>query len=187
MMPRRITSSASSRPVHWLMGRSLGCSQASACTWQTCSAVICDGRPGRGTSARRSATDRSSGAMPCNPSQRVRQARTVSTLMPNSRAIWLLFLPASAAKIIRPRKASCWLVLGRRTKRSKSFRSRSLKLNGSGLGPRMTGSPAFPGGLTQYTTNRFRPQCTSRVDCQATCDRQNVGRPLAGLLFPTSE
>ena len=29
-IPRRITSSAISRPVHWLIGRSCGCSQASA-------------------------------------------------------------------------------------------------------------------------------------------------------------
>jgi hypothetical protein len=30
MMPRRIASSAISRPVHWLMGRALGCSHAIA-------------------------------------------------------------------------------------------------------------------------------------------------------------
>src|SRR5947209_3158518 len=40
MMPRAITSSAISRPVQWLMGRSLGCSQARAKSWQVCSAVI---------------------------------------------------------------------------------------------------------------------------------------------------
>ena len=48
MMPRRITSSAISRPVHWLMGRSLGCSQDMAITWQVCSAVIWLLLPGRG-------------------------------------------------------------------------------------------------------------------------------------------
>lgn len=40
MMPRAITSAASSRPVQWLMGRSLGCSHARATNWHVCSALI---------------------------------------------------------------------------------------------------------------------------------------------------
>ncbi len=102
MMPRAITSSAISRPVQWLIGRSFGCSQAIAIIWQVCSAVICEGRPERGTSSRRSLTDTSSSATACQPIQRMRQQRTVSTLIPRSRAIWLLFFPASASKMIRP-------------------------------------------------------------------------------------
>ena len=48
-----------------------------------------------GTSSRRSLTDRSASATACQPIQRMRQQRTVSTLTPRSRAIWLLFFPAS--------------------------------------------------------------------------------------------
>jgi hypothetical protein len=40
MMPRSMTSSAISRPVQCVMGRSLGCSQAKAISWQNCSEVI---------------------------------------------------------------------------------------------------------------------------------------------------
>src|SRR5438270_1333588 len=145
MMPRRMTSSAISRPVHWLMGRSLGCSQAIAITWQICSALIWLLLPGRGTSLSRSCTDRSASAMLWKASQRLRQARTVSTLTSSSRAIWLLFLPASASKMMRALSATCWAVVWPRTNRFNSLRSSSLKLNASGFGPRMTGSPPFPG------------------------------------------
>src|SRR5207245_6392839 len=111
MIPRAIASSAISRPVHWLMGRALGCSQAIAINWQVCSALIWLFLPGRGTSLSRSCTARSASATGCQASQRVRQARTVSTLTPSSRAIWLWFLPALASKMMRPLRASCWLVL----------------------------------------------------------------------------
>ncbi len=40
MIPRCITSSAISRPVQCVMGRSFGCSHAKAINWQHCSAVI---------------------------------------------------------------------------------------------------------------------------------------------------
>src|SRR5947209_18461685 len=136
-MPRRITSSAISRPVHWLIGRSLGCSQAMATIWQVCSAVIWACRPGRGTSHRRSFTGKSSKEAACKPIQRVRHRRTVSTQMPNSRAICELFRPWAAAKMMRPRRASCWAVPCRRTSASISLRSLSLKISRSGLGPRM--------------------------------------------------
>src|SRR5712692_825663 len=163
MMPRAITSSAISRPVQWLIGRSFGCSQAIAIIWQVCSAVICEGRPGRGTSERRSLTDTSSSATACQPIQRMRQQRTVSTLIPKSRAIWLLFFPASAIKMIRPRSASCWGVLCRRTSNSNSFRSASFKVSASGLGPRI-GWVLFLSVLrSQYTTELFQPQCTSSL------------------------
>src|SRR5215207_1160466 len=50
---RFLISSASSRPVHWLMGRldSRGVSQAKATIWQYCSPVIVAGLPGRGASS----------------------------------------------------------------------------------------------------------------------------------------
>lgn len=83
-MPRAITSSAISRPVQWLIGRSLGCAQASAIIWQVCSAVICAGRPERGVSWSRSLTERSSKETACKPIHRILQQRTVSAFTPNA-------------------------------------------------------------------------------------------------------
>ena len=74
IIPRRITSSAISRPVHWLIGRSLGCEHPIAITWQICSAVIWLLLPGRGTSRSRSCTDRSASAMFCKASVCARRA-----------------------------------------------------------------------------------------------------------------
>src|SRR6266699_3866977 len=136
-MPRAITSSAISRPVQWLIGRSLGCSQASATIWQVCSAVIWEGFPGRCISSDPAPTERSSSGTPCKPVQRVRQLRTVSTLTSRSLAIWLVFLPEAAARIIRPRRASCWGVLCRRTSASSSFCSFSFNVKTCGFGPRI--------------------------------------------------
>jgi hypothetical protein len=48
--------------------------------------VIVGGLPERGASAKRSSTDSSVSAMGCNPSQRVRQWRAVSTLTASWRA-----------------------------------------------------------------------------------------------------
>src|SRR5439155_26287937 len=73
----------------------------------------------------------------CKPIQRVRHRRTVSTQMPNARAICELFRPWAAPKMMRPRRASCWAVPCRRTSASISLRSLSLKVSRSGLGPRM--------------------------------------------------
>src|SRR5436305_1366953 len=140
MMPRAITSSAISRPVHWLIGRSLGCSQAMAIIWQVCSALIWAARPGRGASLRRSLMGRSATETACKPIQRMRHVRTVSTLTPSSRAIWLLLLPSAAARIMRPRKACCCGVLCRRTSCSSSFRSPSFTYSGCGFGPRIRSS-----------------------------------------------
>ena len=66
VMPRRTISSASSRWLHWLIGRPepLGCSQASARIWHTCSALKRGCTPGRGASASRLATLTSSSGMP---------------------------------------------------------------------------------------------------------------------------
>jgi hypothetical protein len=57
--PRRIASSAISRWLQWLIGRSLsdGFSQVIAITAQTCSGVYVAGAPERGASASRSDTD----------------------------------------------------------------------------------------------------------------------------------
>lgn len=142
-MPRAMTSSAISRPVHWLMGRSLGWSQATALIWHTCWALISAGRPGRGLSLSRSATERSESAMAWKATQRLRHRRTVSGVRSNCRAIWLLFRPASAAQMMRALNTICWVVLWRRTRRCNSLRSLSLRLNGSGFGPFITGSPSL--------------------------------------------
>src|SRR5260221_9436038 len=52
--------------------------------------------------------------------------------------------------------ATCWAVLWRRTNRSKALRSTSVKLNGSGFGPRMTGSSSFPDSRPSILQNYFR-------------------------------
>jgi len=65
-MPRRVTSSAISRAVHWLIGRpdAGGASQARPMMAQTCSAPMRAGGPGRGASAKRSALLRSFRGIP---------------------------------------------------------------------------------------------------------------------------
>src|SRR5580658_4799803 len=62
--PRRIASSAISRWLQWLIGRSLsdGFSQVIAITAQICSGVYVAGAPERGASASRSGTDWAGGA-----------------------------------------------------------------------------------------------------------------------------
>jgi len=109
MMPRAITSSAISRPVHWLMGRPalLGASQANAAIWQRCSIVIWGVLPGRGASCKRAVMLSVSRSIPCKPTQRSRHKRAVSTLMSNSPAIWALECPCAAAKTMRARCATC--------------------------------------------------------------------------------
>src|SRR6516225_5223556 len=73
--PRRIASSAISRWLQWLIGRSLsdGFSQVIAITAQICSGVYVAGAPERGVSASRSDTDWAAGACRHRP----RQYRTV--------------------------------------------------------------------------------------------------------------
>src|SRR5947209_3477697 len=109
MMPRAITSSAISGPVHWLMGRPafLGFSQANAAIWQRCSIVIWGFFPGRGASCKRSLMLSVSRSIPCKPTQRSRHRRAVSTLIANSRAICALDCPCAAARMIRARCATC--------------------------------------------------------------------------------
>src|ERR1700732_1425986 len=73
--PRRMASSAISRWLHWLIGRSLsdGFSHVIATTAQICSGVYVAGAPDRGASASRSQTAHWSSAS----RQRLRQYRTV--------------------------------------------------------------------------------------------------------------
>ena len=83
--PRRIASSAISRWLHWLIGRSLsaGFSQLIATTAQICSAVNVAGAPERGASASRLGTDCPSPAR----RHRLHQYRTVFGHTPTSRAL----------------------------------------------------------------------------------------------------
>jgi hypothetical protein len=73
--PRRIASSAISRWLQWLMGRSLasGFSHVIATIAQICSGVYNAGAPGRDASTSRSGTDTPSAAI----RHRLRQRRTV--------------------------------------------------------------------------------------------------------------
>ena len=73
----------------------------------------------------------------CSPSQRLRQNRTVSTSRPTSRAIWLLFRPAAADRMILPRRANCWGVLYRRTRVSNPCCSSGDNSTTGGFGPRI--------------------------------------------------
>jgi hypothetical protein len=80
-----MASSAISRWLQWLIGRSLsdGFSHVIATRAQICSAVNVAGAPERGASASRSGTDCLSAAF----RQRLRQYRTVLGQTPSSRAL----------------------------------------------------------------------------------------------------
>lgn len=110
---RLTISSASSRPVHWLIGRPdfSGGSHANASSWHRWSAVIFAGAPGRGKSSSRSSTFNSSGGIGSNPSHLARHRITVSRLTSTSRLIATLFWPDAASRIIFARLAICWRVL----------------------------------------------------------------------------
>jgi hypothetical protein len=85
-IPRRIASSAISRWLHWLMGRSepSGISQASAISWQNCSAVKRHRAPGGFTSAKRAATSSvASASAGTEANHRARQRRGISAFVPN--------------------------------------------------------------------------------------------------------
>ncbi len=83
-IPRRMISSAISRPVHWLMGRPdcSGASQANDTIWQTCSAVMTGGLPARGSSSNRSVTVNSSNGILAKLAQRFRHNRIMSLTHP---------------------------------------------------------------------------------------------------------
>ena len=149
-MPRLTISSATSRPLQWVIGRPefAGASQASATTRQTCSGVIRGGRPVRGASARRSSALRASPGTPPRASQRSRQVRAVAVETASRRAIWELFRPSAAARTIRARRTDCWGAEWRRRNASRSFRSESERVTAGGLGPRMATSGADASGVT---------------------------------------
>ena len=110
---RVIISSASSRPVHWLIGRPdvSGSSQASASSWQRWSAVIRGGPPGRGRSSSRSSTLTSSSGIGSRVSHLSRHCLAVNRVTPTFLAIAELSFPSAASRTIQARLAICCRVL----------------------------------------------------------------------------
>ena len=164
-MPRRTTSSASSRPVHWLIGRPVvaGGSQASATIRQTCSGVIRAGAPGLGASASRSATPSSASGTARDRRQRARHWRAVPTSSPRARATALVVRPSAARSTTRARTASCWPVVCARASRSSAARSAALSTISGGFGPGMTRS-TFPTKMAHPTRPHpnYGHSCASR-------------------------
>src|SRR5262245_39300516 len=141
--PRRMASSAISRWLQWLIGRSLadGFSQVIATRAQICSGVNTAGAPERGASARRSGTDCPSAAV----RHRVRQYRTVLGQMPSSRALARTPTPSAACRMRRPRRASCCGVEWIRTRRSSAVRCSGKTVTGSAARSGMVTSCSSPG------------------------------------------
>src|ERR687886_414533 len=174
-MPRLITSSAISRPVHWEIGRpaSLGASQARATIWQRCCAVIWMGRPARGTSLRRSSKERSASGMGAKASQRMRQRRTVSKSRVRGRALWGLLAPSAAAWMMRARRESCCGSEWRRSRASSCWRTSAESSTAGGFGPRIAtthNSRERPIDVPNSTAI-LEPKCTSLVarrGCETT-------------------
>src|ERR1700704_5299996 len=150
--PRRIASSAISRWLQWLIGRSLsnGFSQVIAITAQICSGVYVAGAPERGASQSRSGTDCPSGAS----RQRLRQYRTVFGHTPSSRALSRTPTSSAACRIMRARKAKCCGVERVRTNCSSASRCSGKTVTGS----------ANRGIATSHLSSRFVLPQHSRFD-----------------------
>src|SRR3974390_1808545 len=142
--PRRMASSAISRWLHWLIGRSLsdGFSHVIATTAQICSGVYVGGAPDRGASESRSQTEHLSSA--CR--HRLRQYRTVFGQTPSSRALSRTPTPSAACTIIRARSANCCAVEWVRISCSSASRW---------SGKTVTGSAANKGIATSCPRPRF--------------------------------
>src|ERR1700730_6795105 len=151
--PRRMASSAISRWLQWLIGRSLsdGFSQVIAITAQICSGVYVAGVPDRGASVSRSGTDLPSAAR----RHRLRQCRTVFGQTPSSRALARTRVPSAACRIMRARTANCCGVEWVRTSCSSTSRC---------SGKTMTGSAANSGIATSHLSSGFVMPQHSRFD-----------------------
>src|SRR5580698_3810928 len=154
--PRRIASSAISRWLQWLIGRSLsdGFSQVIAITAQICSGVYVAGAPERGASASRSGTDWAGGACRHRP----RQYRTVFGHTASSRALSRTPTSSAACKIMRARNAAYCEVEWARISASRASRC---------AGKTITGSAANQGIASFLLGSRFvmphHPRFDSRV------------------------
>src|SRR3974377_2427733 len=142
--PVFVASSAISRCLHWLMGRSLsdGFSHAIAINAQICSGVYVGGAPDRGASVSRSQTERFSSAC-C---QRLRHCRTVFGQTPSCRALSRTPTPSAPWRIVRARSASCCGVEWVLTNCSSAVRC---------SGKTVTGSAARKGIITSCPSSRF--------------------------------
>jgi hypothetical protein len=151
--PRRMASSAISRWLQWLIGRSLsdGFSQVIAITAQICSGVYVAGAPDRGASASRSDTECPSAAR----RHRLRQYRTVFGQTPSSRALARTRVPSAACRIMRARTANCCGVEWVRTSCSSTSRC---------SGKTLTGSAANSGIATSLLSSGFVMPQHSRFD-----------------------
>ena len=134
---RAIISSASSRPVHWLIGRPdvSGSSQASASSWHRWSAVIRAGPPGRGRSSNRSSALNSSSGIGSNEIHLSRHCLTVRRCTPTSRAIAAFSFPSAANRIIFARLAICCRVLWAITSNRNCRLTSTVNVTGGALGP----------------------------------------------------
>src|ERR1700676_312643 len=159
--PRRIASSAISRWLQWLIGRSLSdrFSQVIAITAQTCSGVYVAGAPERGASASRSGTDCPSAAR----RHRWRQDRTVFGHTSSSRALSRTPTASAACNIMRARRANCCEVEWARTSASSASRC---------AGSTTTGSAANRGIATSRLSFRFVMPQRRRFDSCFVAEKQ---------------
>src|ERR1700733_4787006 len=159
--PRRIASSANSRWLQWLIGRSLsdGFSQAIAITAQICSGVYVAGAPERGAPASRSGTHWAG----CARRQRPRQYRTVFGHTPSSRALSRTPISSTACNIMRARTANCCEVEWARTSVSSASRC---------AGSTSTGSAANRGIATSRLSFRFVMPQRRRFDSCFVAEKQ---------------
>src|ERR1051325_5067614 len=143
MRPRRMASSAISRWLHWLIGRSLsdGFSHVIATRAQICSAVNVAGAPERCRSASRSETD----CLSVASRQRLRQYRTVLGQTPSSRALARTPPPSAAWTTMRARSASCCGVEWVRMRCSSASRCSGKTVTGSAANSGMATSCSSPG------------------------------------------
>src|ERR1043166_6428815 len=146
--PRRMASSAISRWLRGLIGRSLsdGFSQVIAPTAQICWAVNVAGAPARGASASRSETACLSPAR----RHRLRQYRTVFGQTPSSRALSRTPTPSAACRMIRARNANCCAVEWLRTSCCSTSRWSGKTVTGSAASSAMATSCSSSGFILPH-------------------------------------
>lgn len=127
-IPSRMAWLANSCCVQWVMGTpwASGFSHANATIRQICSGVMRAGPPGRSSSLKRSAAERSTCCV-----QRARHSRTVFSATPNRQATADRPWPCADSKMIRARSTRRCGLVRFRTIASNSFRS-SAETTGTG-------------------------------------------------------
>ncbi len=194
VIPRRTISSASSRWLQWLIGRPepLGCSQASARIWHTCSALRRGWTPGRGASASRLATLTSSSGMPRQPIQRRRQSPTASTSIGTCSAIAVLLYPIAASSTTRARLELTVLrvaQLNLRRPRSRHALHLVSKMVHPSRPPQSSGSPppfctsGFVIGTSRPTPARAAVKLSTKKGCVVRVIHVPIREGLSGILI----